>query len=85
MQAPIIVGRKGSVTEDSGIDLTFGECERMDKLKDTKTELSLMILMPWTILKTDFYTLLHVFRLLVSITTILYSHLPPIQNLIWLD
>ena len=26
------------MTEDSGIDLTFGECERMDKLKDTKTE-----------------------------------------------
>ena len=28
------------MTEDSGIDLAFGfgECERMDKLKDTKTE-----------------------------------------------
>ena len=26
------------MTEDSGIDLIFGECERMDKLKDTKTE-----------------------------------------------
>ena len=26
------------MTEDSGIDLTFGECERMDKLEDTKTE-----------------------------------------------
>ena len=26
------------MTEDSGIDLNFGDCERMDKLKDTKTE-----------------------------------------------
>ena len=26
------------MTEDSGTDLTFGECKRMDKLKDTKTE-----------------------------------------------
>ena len=70
------------MTEDSDIDLTFGECERMDKLKDTKEKISLMILMPWTISKTDFYTLLHVFRLLVSTSNILYSHLPPIQNLI---
>ena len=29
---------KGSVTEDSGIDLDFGECGRMDKLNQTKTE-----------------------------------------------
>ena len=26
------------MTEDSGIDLNFGECERMDKLKHTKVE-----------------------------------------------
>ena len=26
------------MTEDNGTDLTFGECKRMDKLKDTKTE-----------------------------------------------
>ena len=63
------------MTEDSGIDLTFGECERMDKL-------SLILLMSWTISKTNFYTLLHVFRLLVSTSDVLYSHLPPIQNLI---
>ena len=29
---------KESVTEDSGIDLDFSECERMDKLNLTKTE-----------------------------------------------
>ena len=26
------------MTEDSGTDLTFGECKIMDTLKDTKTE-----------------------------------------------
>ena len=30
---------KGSVTEDSGIDLDFSECERMDRLNLTKTEI----------------------------------------------
>ena len=30
---------KGSVTEDSGIDLDFSECERMDRPNPTKTEI----------------------------------------------
>ena len=30
---------KGSVTEDSGIDLDFSECERMDKLNQTISEI----------------------------------------------
>ena len=52
---------KGSVTEDSGIDLDFSE--RMDKLNQTKTISK----------NSDFYKLLHVLNLLVSTSNIAIS------------